>query len=103
MTRFAPLAAATLSLVALTPAAALAQSGGYYAATAVAAPKKTSFITQNTIWKCQDGVCTAPKSPSQAKVMCERAVARIGALSAFSVGGTAFDAAALEACNARAR
>lgn len=103
MVRFAPLAAAALSLVALAPAAALAQSGGYYAATAAQPPKKASFITQNTVWKCKEGVCTAPKTPAQDKLMCERAVARIGALSAFSVGGTAFDAAALEACNTRAR
>lgn len=103
MTRFASLAAAALSLVALTPAAALAQSGGYYAATAATAPKKASFITANTVWKCKDAVCTAPKTPTQDKVMCERAVTRIGALASFSVGGTPFDAAALEACNARAK
>ncbi|MCP3729764.1 hypothetical protein M9978_04910 [Sphingomonas sp. MG17] len=103
MIRFAPLAAAAMSLVALAPAAAVAQSSGYYAATALEAPKKASFVTQNTIWKCKDGVCVAPRSPSQDKVMCERAVDRIGTLSAFSVGGAAFDAATLEACNARAR
>ena len=103
MTSFAPIAAAALSLIALTPAAALAQSGGHYVATAVDAPKKASFVTQNTIWNCRDSVCTAPRAPSHDKVVCERAAARIGALSAFSVGGTAFDAAALEACNARAR
>ncbi|ODP37228.1 CC_3452 family protein [Sphingomonas turrisvirgatae] len=103
MIRFASLTATALSLAALTPAAALAQSGGYYAATAAVAPKKASFVTANTVWKCNDGVCTAPKTPTQDKVMCERAAARIGALSAFSAGSTAFDAAALEACNARAK
>lgn len=103
MTRFAPLAAAALSLAALMPSAAVAQSGGHYAATAVEAPKKASFVTQNTIWKCREGVCTAPKTSTQDKVMCERAAQRIGALSAFSVGGAAFDAEALAACNARAK
>jgi hypothetical protein len=102
MVRFAPLAVAMLSLVAIAPAA-VAQSAGYYMATALEAPKKASFVTQNTVWKCKDAVCFAPRTPSQDKVMCERAVARIGALSAFRVGGTAFDAAALEACNARVR
>ncbi len=101
MARFAPLAAA-LSLVALVPAAA-AQSGSYYTATALAAPEKAGFVTQNTVWKCKGSVCTAPRTPSTNKIMCERAAGRIGALSAFSAGGTAFDAAALEACNARAR
>ncbi|MCW4461555.1 hypothetical protein OK349_07535 [Sphingomonas sp. BT-65] len=103
MIRLAPLAAAALSLAAFMPSAALAQSGGHYAATAVEAPKKTSFVTQNTIWKCKDAVCTAPKTSTQDKVMCERAVQRVGALSAFSVGGTAFDTEALAACNARAK
>lgn len=103
MVRFTSFAAAALSLVSLAPIGALAQSSGYYAATAVQAPQKASFVTQNTVWKCKDGVCSAPRTPSTDKVMCERAAARIGALSAFSVGGTAFDAAALEACNARAK
>lgn len=103
MVRIAPFAVTALSLVALAPAPAMAQSGGYYAATAVEAPKKVGFVTQNTLWKCKDSVCSAPRTPTQDKVMCERAVARIGALSAFRAGANAFDAAALEACNARAK
>lgn len=103
MIRFAPLATAVLSLAALAPVAGAAQSGGYYTATALEAPKKASFVTQNTVWKCKDSVCTAPRTPSTDKLMCERAASRIGALSSFSVGSTAFDAAALEACNARAK
>ncbi|MEG3180951.1 CC_3452 family protein [Sphingomonas sp. LT1P40] len=102
MTRLASLAAAALTAAAFMPIAAFAQSGGYYSATAVEAPKKASFITQNTVWKCKDGTCTAPKTPMQDKVLCERVVQRVGALSAFTVGGTPFDAAALTACNARA-
>lgn len=103
MTRLASLAAAALSLAAIMPAAASAQSGGHYAATAVEAPKKTSFVTQNTIWKCKDAVCTAPRAASQDKVVCERVVRNVGTLAAFTVGGTAFDAEALAACNARAK
>ncbi|MBX3593164.1 hypothetical protein [Sphingomonas sp.] len=101
MIRFAPLAAA-LSLVALTPVAAMAQSS-YYSATATAAPKKTSFVTKTTIWKCQGAECAAPKSTMQDKVMCERVAQQIGTLSTFTVAGTAFDAEALSACNARAK
>lgn len=103
MFRFAPIAATALSLATLAAAPAFAQSGGYYTATAAETPKKASFITQNTVWKCKDNVCFAPRTPTQDKVMCERAVTRIGALSAFSVGGVAFDADALAACNARAK
>ena len=103
MIRLAPLAAVALSLAAFMPTAALAQGSGHYAATAVDAPKRASFVTQNTIWKCKDGVCIAPKTATQDKVMCERAVQRSGTLSAFSGGGAAFDAEALAACNARAK
>lgn len=101
MIRFAPIAAAALYLAgAATPA--LAQSG-HYTATPTEAPKKASFITQTTVWKCKDGSCAAPKSTMSDKVMCERVVQRIGALSTFTVGGTSFDAEALAACNARAK
>jgi hypothetical protein len=37
------------------------------------------------------------------KVMCERVVQRVGALTSFTVAGTAFDAEMLAACNARAK
>jgi len=103
MIRFAPLATAILSLTAFAPATAMAQPSGYYAATAAQTPAKASFVTHGITWKCQDGVCAAPRSQSQAKLMCERAASRIGALSAFSAGGKPFDAAALEACNARVK
>ncbi len=103
MTRLVSLAAAALSLAAIMPATAQAQSGAHYAATAVEAPGKSSFVTQNTIWKCKDAVCTAPRAASQDKVVCERVVRNVGTLSAFTAGGTAFDAEALAACNARAR
>ncbi len=100
MIRFAPIAAVALCLSAATPA--LAQSG-HYTATPAEAPKKASFITQTTVWKCKDGTCAAPKSTMNDKVMCERVVQRVGALSTFTVAGTAFDAEALAACNARAK
>lgn len=101
MIRYAPIAAAALCL-ASAAAPALAQSG-HYTATPAEAPKKASFITQTTVWKCKDGTCAAPKSTMSDKVMCERVVQRIGALSTFTVGGTSFDAEALAACNARAK
>ncbi|MBA4763077.1 hypothetical protein [Sphingomonas sp.] len=100
MIRFAPIAAVALCLSAATPA--LAQSG-HYTATPTEAPKKASFITQTTVWKCKDGTCAAPKSTMSDKVMCERVVQRVGALTTFTVGGTSFDAETLAACNARAK
>ncbi|WP_337846389.1 hypothetical protein [Sphingomonas sp.] len=101
MIRLAPIVAAALCF-ATTAAPALAQSG-HYTATPAEAPKKASFITQTTVWKCKDGSCAAPKSTMTDKVMCERVVQRVGALTSFTVAGTAFDAEMLAACNARAK
>lgn len=101
MIRFAPIAAAALCAATLA-SPALAQSG-HYTATPATAPSKDSFITQTTVWKCKDGVCAAPKSTMNDKVMCERVVKAVGALTAFSVGGIPFTAEALAACNARAK
>lgn len=92
--------AATLSMAALTSPIMAAQVSGHYVATAMDAPQKASFVTHNTVWKCKDGVCAAPRTQAQDKVMCQRAAQRIGNLSAFTAGGTPFDAAALAACNA---
>lgn len=103
MTRFfttAALAAASL-IVAAAPASA--QGGAYYSATPAGKLKKASVVTRNTIWKCTDGVCTANKGTERDGVLCELVVQRVGELSAFTVGGAAYDADALKRCNARAR
>ncbi|PKP91912.1 MAG: hypothetical protein CVT77_10615 [Alphaproteobacteria bacterium HGW-Alphaproteobacteria-16] len=103
MIRLAPLAAAAMTLATLVAAPALAQVTGHYTATPAEAPKKASFITQNTVWKCQHGNCAAKKSTMTDKVMCERVAMRVGALTSFTVAGAEFDAEALAACNARAK
>lgn len=103
MIRLAPLAAAAMTLATFAAAPAVAQVSGHYTATPAEAPKRASFITQNIIWKCQDGSCAAKKSTMSDKVMCERVAMRVGALTSFAVAGTAFDAEALADCNARAK
>ena len=104
MTRLHAVAAAAAATLALTPAAGIAQAArGYYAATPVSAPAKSSLVTRSTIWKCGDGVCTASKANARDNIMCELVVREIGQVSAFRANGTEFDAAALEKCNAKAR
>ncbi len=103
MTRILSVAAAlATSVMLLTATAGHAQSSGYYNATPVTAPTKVSVITSGTLWKCNDGVCVASKSTQRDPIMCQMVVKRVGALSAFSVGGTAFDANALAKCNTAA-
>ena len=105
MIRLLSLAAAALvSATLLTPIAGhAADTGAYYSATPVATPSKTMLITSGTVWKWTDTAYVANKGPQREGIMCELVAQRAGKLSAFSVQGTAFDAAALEKCNARAK
>ena len=96
----ATIAAATLTLLGAMPA--LAQ-GGYYQATPKAEVAKTSFITRSALWKCADGVCTAGKVSERDAVLCEVVARKVGALSAFSAGGTAYSEESLAKCNAKAK
>ena len=106
MTRMLSLAAALVgSAILLTPFAADAQApaAGYYTATPLAKPGKTSVITRSTVWKWRDTAYVADKAPEREVVLCELVAQRVGTLSAFTVAGQAFDAEALAKCNARAR
>jgi len=104
MNRMIAVAAAAAATLALAPVSGFAQtSRGYYSATPVTAPAKTSLITRTTVWKCGEGTCVASKSTSRDAIMCELVAREVGTLSSFSAGGTAFDADALAKCNARAK
>jgi hypothetical protein len=100
MTRLIAAAAATVALLGAVPA--VAQSA-YYVAKPVTASSKASLITRNTVWKCADGVCLAPKSADRPAIMCELVARETGKLELFTVAGAQFDAAALDKCNARAK
>ena len=104
MNRMIAVAAAAAATLALAPMSGFAQTTrGYYSATPVTAPAKTSVVTRTTVWKCGEGTCVASKATSRDAIMCELVVREVGTLSSFSAGGTAFDADALAKCNARAK
>ncbi len=94
-------AAGAALLVSAAPAAA--QTSGYYRAVAAAPVSKAMLVTRDTVWRCTDATCVAPKGSARDAIMCELVAQRTGALTAFSVDGADFDAAALEKCNARAK
>ena len=96
----ATIAAATLTLSGTAPA--MAQSG-YYRATPKTEVAKASFITRSALWKCADGVCTAGKVAERDAVLCEVVARKVGGLSAFTVGGTAYGEESLAKCNAKAK
>jgi uncharacterized low-complexity protein len=98
------LAATAASLLLASAGVATAQPvRGYYTATPATAAAKATFVTRNTVWKCADGICAAPKAPSQPGIMCELVAKSVGTLSAFTANNTPFDAEALAKCNAKAR
>lgn len=98
---FAAVVATSLTLLSAAPGNA--QTAGYYNATPTTAPTKASVITAGTLWKCQDGVCSAKESTQRDIIMCQMVAQRVGTLSDFSVKGSAFDAATLAKCNERAK
>lgn len=97
----ASIAAASLALLGSVPA--VAQGGGYYVATPKGEVARTSFITRSALWKCADGVCAAGKVAERDAVLCEVVARKVGALSAFTVGGTAYSEESLAKCNAKAK
>ncbi|UZK64871.1 CC_3452 family protein [Sphingomonas sp. M1-B02] len=104
MNRIHAVAAIAAATLAFAPTAGFAQTvRGYYAATPVAAPAKSSLVTRSTVWKCGEGVCLAAKANARDTIMCELVVREIGQVSAFRANGTDFDAEALAKCNAKAR
>ncbi len=104
MFRSLTLAAATAAslLIAIAPVMAQAPTG-YYVATPAAAPASANLVIRTTVWKCNGGVCAAPKAPQRDAILCELVVREVGQLTSFTVQGTAFDDAALAKCNAKAK
>lgn len=98
------LASAIIASAALLGAAGVSAQTpqGYYVATPAAQPAKTRLITRSTPWSFQNGAFVANRAPERDTVLCQLVARAAGGLSAFSVGGKAYDAEALGKCNAKA-
>lgn len=105
MSRIAPriLTAVAITMFGSTVAFAQPQGPGYYTATPVEAPTKTSLITRDTVWKFHDGAFAAAKAPERDIVLCQLVAQRVGKLTSFTVGGQALDADTLSKCNSKAQ
>ena len=95
--------AATLVGATTIAGTAHAQVGGYYVATPAAAPARTTLMTNATPWQRQGNAYVAARAPERDTVLCDLVARNAGALSAFTVGGRAYDADALAKCNAHAK
>src|SRR3982751_5956678 len=93
-------AVAVTTVLGSTVALAQPQGSGFYAATPVEAPAKTSIITRDTLWKFRDGAFTASKQPERDIVLCQLVAQRVG--KRLSAGGQALAADDQAKCNAKA-
>ncbi len=97
-------AALATSTMLLGATASHAQGAGvYYAAIPAAVPAKTSFVARETVWTWRDNAYVARRGDSRDAIQCELVARQAGKLTAFTAGGAAFDAAALDKCNAKAK
>ena len=66
------------------------------------APAK--LVVNDAIWTCADARCTGPTETRAIAMQraCNTLAREVGALTAFTVGGTALPADAVQACNAKA-
>ncbi len=99
----AVISAIVASAATLAAAGVQAQStGAYYVATPAAAPAKARLITRSTAWHVQNGALVASRAPERDAILCQLLARDVGGLTAFTAGGKTFDAAQLNACNAKA-
>lgn len=103
MIRLLSFAALAGAAAFVSPAVAQARGATYYIATPAAAPAQASYVTRNTLWSCNGGVCTADKAADRPDFVCQRIAKSVGKLESFSAGGSALDADALAKCNAKAK
>ena len=87
--------------VAATPV--FAASTPVYRLVPVAAAAPGTVIVRDTLWKCGPSGCTAAQANSRPAIICAQAAKKVGKLTSFAVSGVEFDAAAIEACNAKAK
>lgn len=81
---------------------ASAQTAAYYAAKPVATPAGR-VVVRDILWNCGANGCVSnSKGGSRAALVCESLVKQVGKIESFRAGDQAFDAAALEKCNAKA-
>lgn len=73
-----------------------------YRATAVK-PVNGKFISEEAIWRCVEGKCTAQRSSGARRLVCPKLARKIGKIDSFSFRGTPLAAAALAECNRKAR
>ncbi len=103
MLRILSLAAALTASSLFVAAPSAAQPGAFYNAIPAAAPAAGRTVIRDQIWSCDGTSCASGRGDSRPAVVCAVAARELGRLTAFTADGEAFDATALDKCNARAK
>jgi hypothetical protein len=85
------------------PAFAATSEPAYRLIPAAAFETPKTVIVNDVLWKCGPAGCVAARANSRAAIVCAQAARKVGKLQSFAATGTAFDDAALAACNAKAK
>ena len=101
---------ASVSSTLLLPLAALAATAGpaaasqiHFRADPVTAPAEARLVVRDTVFRCGDAGCVAPRASSRPELVCAALAREVGELRMFAANGRSFDSAALAQCNSRAR
>jgi hypothetical protein len=83
--------------------AAPAMAAASYVAVFAQPVAPARIVSSDRLWSCADTTCVSGgRTDSPPQHICSRLARTIGVLASFAVREQAFDAAALEACNAKA-
>jgi hypothetical protein len=102
-TLFAAFMAVLMVSATATPVFAAPAGAGYKLTLVAPIATPGSVIAKDTLWKCGTDTCTTGAANSRPAIVCAVAARKIGKLASFTANGSEFDAAALEACNAKAK
>lgn len=103
MARFTILAAITAAALTLGASVPVNAQAPVYSAAPVIKAKAGSVIIGETLWACADTGCTTARATSRPAIVCEQAARKLGRLDRFTANAAPFDAAALAACNTKAK
>jgi hypothetical protein len=88
------------ALLSLVLVSAPAFATGYFEAQPLTRPTHERFVARDNAWRCGEAGCSSARTSTRPAFVCSSLVREVGPLRSFAVDGRAFDAAALEACNA---
>ena len=93
-----------VGIIAVAAATAPAMASQvHFRAQPAAIPAEARLVVRDTVFRCGDNGCTAPRASSRAEIVCTALAREVGELRSFSANGRHFGADELAECNRAAR